>query len=533
MVPNLLELEQRPARAAINADTARIYTFTDPREMNILKEKFKEMFMSMLPIMGIVILLHLTLAPLKPDTVGGFLFGSLLMFIGIPVFLVGIDLSIEEMGTSMSQALVLTNKASVVLIGAFIFGFLVTAAEPDMHILARQVSDVTAGRIGQWLLVLTVATGLGIFTALGLWRLLRRVRFNFFMFLVYLLILFLGIFVTPDILAIGFDAYGSTTGSVTVPFLLALAAGVAGITHGKQKESADAFGLLGVASAGGVIGVLALGLLSGGNGEASTVTAQVVEHVGWFARFIDILPSVLFDIFASLTPVVLIFLVMNRKMIRMPKPKMRRVTIGLIYTFIGFILFLTGVNGGFITAAFELGYNLAALEIPWLLVVLGVILGMATIPAEPSVHILTRQIEEVTARSIKSKAVMIALSIGVGLAIGLSIFRILIPALQLWHLLLPILVISISLSFFVPDIFVGIGYDSGGVAAGTMVATFMLPIARGIADYVPTANIMRDAFGVIALAAVAPLLTIQLLGLFFKIRATNIQEEEPDEELSF
>lgn len=501
--------------------------------MNILKGKFKEMFVSMMPIMLLVVLLHWTLTPLKADTMYGFLLGSVLMFIGIPVFLVGIELSIEEMGTLMSQGLVLTNKASVVLIGAFIFGFIVTAAEPDMHILARQVTEVSGGKIGQWTLVLTVATGLGIFTALGLWRLLRRTRFNFFMFIVYLLILVLGIFASPDILAIGFDAYGSTTGSVTVPFLLALAAGVAGITHGKQKESADAFGLLGVASAGGVIGVLALGLLSNGNSDVSASVAMVEEQLTWGARFIDTLTGVLFDIFASLTPVILIFLVMSRKMIKVPKQKMRRITFGLVYTFVGFILFLTGVNGGFITAAFELGYNLAALNQPWLLITLGVILGMATIPAEPSVHILTRQIEEVTARSIKAKVVMVALSIGVGLAIGLSIVRILVPALQLWHILLPLLATAILLSFFAPDIFVGIGYDSGGVAAGTMVATFMLPIARGIATYIPTADVMRDAFGVIALAASAPLLTIMLLGIIFKMRAGKTQEEESDEVLSF
>lgn len=232
-----------------------------------------------------------------------------------------------------------------------------------------------------------------------------------------------------------------------------------------------------------------------------------------------------------LMPIVIIFFALNSLTIKLPWDRVKRILVGCVYTYFGLVLFLTGVNVGLIGASSQVGYQLAALGKPWLLVLVGMIFGVITIPAEPSVHVLTNQIENETAGSIKASLVMLTLCVGVAIAVGLSILRIIIPNLQLWHILLPGMVIAIVLSYFTPDIFVGIAFDSGGVAAGTMTAAFILPFAHGIAEYLPGANIVQDGFGVIALVAMTPLIACQLLGLIYKMMTMpTLAEEDISEE---
>lgn len=497
--------------------------------MNAITEKFKEVSFAILPIVGVVLLLHFFLVPLETPVLMRFLIGAVLIMVGMPLFLLGVDISIEPIGEGMSEALIETNKMKIVVTGSFLFGFIISVAEPDLHILAQQVSSVTNNAIPQMLLVVVVSLGIGFMIAMGMYRILKKVPLNRFLTVVYLAIFVLAIFSNSDFLAIAFDASGSTTGSITVPFMLAMAAGASAFSRSGANEDTDSFGLLGIASSGAILGVLVMGLISGNNELSGALPLEEVATAGIWGTFLNQVPITARDAMLALVPVLILFLIVNAISLKLSKQKMIRIGIGLIYTIIGLILFLTGVNAGFMEAASRLGYLLTVETNSFMVIAMGILFGVLTIPAEPSVHILTKQIEEETAGAIKSGTVMFSLCLGVGVAVGLSVLRILIPSLQLWHILLPAMAISLLLSYFVPNIFVGIAFDSGGVASGTMTATFILPFTQGVAESIPTANILTDGFGVLALVATTPLITVQLLGYLYRLRTqydTKKQEGE-------
>lgn len=493
--------------------------------MSALTDKIKEIIIAVLPFVVIVVILSLFVTPLKLATLGKFILGAVFIIIGMPIFLQGIDLSISPMGEMTSQSLIKTGSLNILLLGGFIFGFVVTAAEPDMHILGGQVNAVTMGQVGKYMLILVVSGGVGLLVALGIFRMVRNLRLNRFLTIVYLIIIIFALFVNEDYLAIAFDAYGSTTGSITVPFLLALASGIAVISRTKNgDEGLDSFGLLGVSSTGAIVAVLILGFLSGNPRlEGSLPPTQVVSG-SIMTSFLSEIPETALESVLVLLPVVILMIIMNQISIKLERRKIRKLVFGLVYTWLGLTFFLTGVNAGFIEAAREIGYQVAMMELSWLLILIGFIFGIVTIPAEPSVHILTQQIEDETAGSIKAWTVMLTLSIGVGFAVGLSILRIIWPELQLSHLLLPGIVLSLILTYFVPPIFVGIAFDSGGVASGTMTATFILPFAQGAAERIPAANVVTDAFGVISLVAITPLIALQILGLIYKLKLRKAEK---------
>lgn len=491
-------------------------------------EKIKEVILSVLPISLVVVILHFTLTPLEPRIFANFLIGSFLMIIGMPIFLQGIDISITPIGEQTSGVLAKSNKLWIILFGGCFFGFIVSIAEPDLHILAGQVNSVTKGQFNSGLMILLVSMGIGVMVSMGMFRILKNVRLNRFMTVVYLVILVLAFFSEADFLAIAFDASGSTTGSISVPFLLALSGGISAMTRHEEVEENDGFGMLGIASTGAIIAVLVQGIFTGTNTLGGSLPAIEVATEGIMTALLKSVVQYGQESLVTLLPILIIYLVFNGIWIKVSKNKMKRILIGSIYTYVGLVLFLAGVNTGFIEASSQVGYLLAARDKSWILIIVGMIFGIITIPAEPSVHVLTRQIEDETAGSIKSGTVMLTLCIGVAVAVGLSILRILIPGLQLWHILLPGMVIAIVLSYIVPDIFVGIAYDSGGVAAGTMTAAFILPYAQGIAEYTPGASVVKDGFGVIALVAMTPLVALQLLGLFYKIRTRPLLAEVSD-----
>lgn len=492
--------------------------------------KFKEVVLSVLPIVVLVLILNFTITPLGGLTLSKFLLGSLFIVIGMPIFLLGIDIGIEPIGDILSHAMIRSNRTFILLAGVLFIGFLISIAEPDLHILAQQVSNVTGGSIGKFQLVFYVSMGIGALLSLGIYRILRSIPLKVFFSAIYLIIFVLSLFSDQEFLAIAFDASGATTGSITVPFMLAIAAGVSSMTRSHKKEGIDSFGLLGIASAGAILAVLILGLFTPSGSLHSSLPSVDLSGDSVFLTFIKTIPTTTTEAILAMAPIMIIFLSVNAIWIKISKSELRNILIGTAYTLVGLIFFLTGVNAGFIEASNQVGYQMATLGKPWLLVMIGMIFGSTTIPAEPSVQILTQQIEEQTAGSIKAKIVMISLAIGVAIAVGLSILRILIPGLLLWHILLPVMIISLALAFIVPDIFVGIAFDSGGVASGTMTATFILPFAQGVAHYIPTADVLFDAFGVIAIVAITPLITVQLLGFIFYLqqrpRKTGGEEEK-------
>lgn len=498
--------------------------------MLAILEYVKEAVLSVFPVFIVLILLALTITPLSIATIMVLIVGTVLMIIGMPLFLLGVDISITPMGEQISEVLTNSNRLWLVLIGGCGFGFIVTVAEPDLHILANQVNAVTEGQFNSLMMILLVSLGVGIMIAVALVRIIRNIPINRIFLIIYAVIFLLGIFTQPDFLAIAFDASGSTTGAISVPFILALSVSIASMTRSAhERETNDGFGMLGIASTGAILAVMLQGAITGTGPLEGKLPVEEMMTGSVLEIYIQSLPGYAEETLIALLPIVIIYLIVNFFWIKISHGLLKRIFVGAIYTYIGLVLFITGVNTGFIEASRLVGYQLATLNMPWLLVFVGMLFGVITIPAEPSVHVLTKQIEDETAGSIRAGIVLFTLCLGVAVAVGFSILRIIVPELQLWHILLPCLVMAIWLSYTVPDIFVGIAFDSGGVAAGTMTAAFILPFAQGAAEFIPEANVVLDGFGVIALVSITPLIAVQLLGLIYKWKTRNVAEIEVEE----
>ena len=485
--------------------------------MNLLLEKFKEVAASVLPISILVIILNFTLVPVEADMFIRFLIGSVMVIIGLGIFLFGADIGITSIGNLMGEEIAKTNKVYIVATLGFILGFFITIAEPDLQILANEVSSASGGSIPAPLILVVVSIGVGIMVAVGLLRIIYEKPLNKMYTIVYFIIFILGIWVSEEFLAISVDASGATTGAMTTPFILALGLGVSQLKGGKTSEE-DSFGLVGAASAGPILAVMLLNIIAGADrfsGKAEVFRA----HSGILGPYIEEFSIMIKEGAIPLIPLLVIYLAFDLIKFKLNVNRRSRIFKGLIYTYIGLVLFLVGVNAGFMEVGRVMGYGLAMLEHNWLVPVVGFLMGMMVVLAEPAVHVLTKQIEDVTAGHIPRKLILFALSTGIALAVCMSLLRIMIPELKLWHFLLPGFAIAIILSHIVPPIFVGIAFDAGGVASGPMTATFVLAFAQGAASAIPTADVLVDGFGVIAMVAMMPLVTLQLLGLMFKMKA--------------
>lgn len=485
--------------------------------MDILFQRFKEVFLSVLPITVLVIILSLTIAPVETDMLIRHIIGAVFVIVGLGVFLFGANIGIIPIGNHMGETIAKTNKAYLVGILGFILGVLITIAEPDLHILAIQVNIASGGIVPSTLIMLVVSIGIGVMVAVGLLRIIFGRPLNQVFTLVYFIIFLFGLTVSEEFLAISVDASGATTGAMTTPFILALGYGVSQLKGGKTSEE-DSFGMVGIASTGPILAIMLMSIiknLTNIHGEAESL---VMATGGVVAPFVHLFPETAIDSFFTLLPLLVLFIIINRFKLKLNRRSKATILKGLLYTFIGLTLFLLGVNAGFMDIGKVLGEYIASYY-NWLLPVIGFVLGMVVVLAEPAVHVLTEQVEDVTSGYIRRKVILLALSIGIAFAVSMSMLRIMIPTLKLWHFLLPGFALAAFLSFRVPPIFVGIAYDSGGVASGPMTATFILAFAQGAANAIPTANILVDGFGVIAMVAMTPLVAIQILGLIFKIKS--------------
>ncbi len=493
--------------------------------MNDLTGKFKEVLMSVLPITFIVLVLHFTISPLESNMLYAFLIGSALVIIGLTVFLFGIDQGLEPIGHGVGNSITHSNSYAVIITVSLILGFFISYAEPDLHILANQVDSVTSGQFEKTLMVLVVSIGIGIMMTLGMLRILKDVRLKYVFTGVYALIFILSLFSSSDFLAIAFDSSGATTGAITVPFMLALAAGVSAMKKDSKMSEADSFGLVGISSAGAILGVLITGLFL----KSGKLHGALPEPDAINSNLLDAYASKLFHIawesFLTLLPIIIVYIIFQVFFFKHKKSKVLDTVRGIVLTFIGLVVFLLGVNGGFMEVGTQLGIQLASMDsnVPVLLVAL--LLGLTTVLAEPAVHVLTNQVEDVTGGSVKRNLVLIFLSVAVGLSIFMSSLRILVPGIQLWMYLLPGFGLAVILSYFVPDLFVGMAFDAGGVASGPMTATFSLAFVQGVAAQVPNADVVVDGFGMIAIVAMMPIIAIELLGALYQAKlrkASNI-----------
>ena len=489
--------------------------------MTILVEKFKEVLFAVLPVTFIVLALHFTVAPLETQLLMRFILGALFIVIGLSIFLFGVDLGVSPLGELMGKTLAKSNKISVISIASLVLGFFISVAEPDLHILAGQVAYVTSGAVSKTSILIVVSLGIALLLTIGLLRIVYNRPLHKTLAILYMIIFGLALFTSSGFLAISFDASGATTGAMTVPFILAMAMGVSSLKKVGTSSEEDSFGLVAIASTGAIIAVMIMSILAGAKEISGSLEPNLKTSASIIGPFLEKLPVMAGEISLALSPLLVLFFIVQLTASKVSVKARNKILKGMLYTFLGLVLFLTGVNAGFMDVGSLVGYSLASLNKPWLVILVGFVLGLVVILAEPAVYVLTNQIETVTTGYVKRKVVLVALSIGVGLAVALSMARILIPAVQLWHYLLPGYAASLIMMYYVPRLFVGIAFDSGGVASGPMTATFILAFAQGAAERIEGANVLIDGFGVISLVALTPIIALQTVGLIFRYKSVK------------
>ena len=482
------------------------------------EEKLIETLKAVLPILVIVLLLCFTIAPIPPSILISFLIGAVLFIVGMLLFNVGVELSMTPIGERVGSIMTKSKNVFIVILVSFIMGFAITISEPDLQVLAQQVPSIP-----NLTLILAVAIGVAIFLVIAILRMLFGIPLSRLLVLFYIAIFTLAAFVPADFLAIAFDSGGVTTGPMTVPFIMAFGIGIAAIRNDRHAAD-DSFGLVALCSIGPILAVLILGMIF--NPES---TEQVSEAIPIIDNTVDLwntfaveFPTYIKEIAISILPIIVFYGIVQLFAREVNKRTLIKIAIGMTYTYVGLVLFLTGVNVGFMPAGNYLGQTIAGLPYAWIIVPIGMIIGYFIVLAEPAVFVLTKQVEEMTSGAISAKAMGMSLSIGVSVSVGLAMIRVLTGISILWFLI-PGYAIALILTFFVSKIFTAIAFDSGGVASGPMTATFLLPLAMGACE-ASGGNIITDAFGIVAMVAMTPLITIQTMGLIFKIKENNLHK---------
>lgn len=494
--------------------------------MNVIVSKFREVLFSVLPITIIVLILNFTVSPMETNLIIRFLIGSLFVVLGLTIFLLGVDIGVTPLGSLTGSSLARSNKLWIVLIAGVILGFFISIAEPGLMVLANQVNLVTSGQIPGITILVIVSVGMAIMIALGFIRIFYNIPLYKVLMVIYIIIFGLALFTSREFLAISFDASGATTGILAVPFILSLSVGISKLKKDSKASEKDSFGLVALASSGAIIAVMLLDIFSKSNEFVAEINLEILYSTSIIRPFIDGIPTYLQESFVAILPLLIILLILQKISFKLNKRDLRTLLTGFIFAFIGLFLFLVGVNTGFMDVGTSIGTNLTLLDNKVYVIIYGFILGVVTILAEPAVNVLTQQIEDVTSGYVNRKAVLIPLTIGVGLAVSLSVIRILVPGIQLWHYLLPGYIISLALMFFTPKLFVGIAFDAGGVATGPVTATFILAFIQGAANAFEGADLMVDGFGMIAMVAMTPIITLQVLGLVFAVKSKRKEESD-------
>lgn len=489
-------------------------TTWEDTQLDLLR-KFRDTTLSVIPLLIIVLVLQLTIAPVGWEAVGLFSIGSLFVIVGLSLFLLGTDIGIVPVGQRTGAALMGKRNLLLLLSVGFIIGLVITIAEPQVQVLAKQVVD-HAPDMDRNLLVTAIALGVGLFVAIAFARIILRASYRFVILGFYLIVAILAFLVDEVFLGIAFDAGGATTGPMTVPFILALGVGVAGVRKSSASEQ-DSFGLVGIASIGPIAAVLIMGLARSGGFDPTTAQYPTIAS-GWAEVFI----ASLNDVAQALGPLALLFFIFQVTLLHQHRRQFIRMLQGLVYAAIGLTLFLMGVNGAFMPVGSTLGALLGTSEHLWILVPIGLVLGAVVVLTEPAVWILTEQVSEVSGGTVKRSMVLVCFSLGVSLAVGLAMVRVVGHA-PLWMLLLSGYILAMVLMATCPPLFTAIAFDSGGVASGPMSSSFLLAFTIG-ASNAAGGDPFTDAFGIVALIAMTPLVTIQLLGIIYKVKQRRSDE---------
>ena len=484
--------------------------------MNVkLKEKISESLAAVLPITGIVLMLSIFLIPMELGSVVMFLTGAFMLIIGMGFFQLGAEMAMTPIGEGVGVQISKMQKLLTVLLTGFLMGVIITVSEPDLQVLAGQVPSVPNA-----VLIFTVAVGVGLFLALAIVRIRYKFSLSMLLIICYLALILVSMFVPKEFLAVAFDSGGVTTGPMTVPFIMAMGVGLASVRSDKNAAN-DSFGLVALSSVGPILAVLILGCFFKPTEAAYSLTdvATVVTTQDVARVFAQGLPLYAKEVLLSLVPILWVFLIFQWFTKRYHGLQVKRIIIGFGYTYVGLVLFLCGANIGFAPVGAYLGKELAGVPFRWILVPIGALIGYYIVKAEPAIQVLNHQVEAVTNGAISVKMMNRCMQIGVAASVGLAMLRVLTGISIQWFVI-PGYLIALVLSRFVPDIFIGIAFDSGGVASGPMTSTFLLPLSIGVCEALG-GNLMTDAFGVVALVALTPLIAIQLMGLVYKLKTAG------------
>ena len=478
--------------------------------MKELKNKIVEALISALPITVIVYIIALTpWVDLTAAELITFSIGAVLLILGIGLFNLGADLAMTPMGSHVGAGLSRQRKLGLLLTVCFVMGMLITIAEPDLQVLAKQVSSVMNGTV----LIYTVGLGVGGFLVIAVLKIVFRKSLSLILMLFYMLLFALALMLTVngnmDLMPMAFDSGGVTTGPITVPFIMALGVGISAVL-GDRHSKDNSFGLVALCSIGPILAVMILGIFS--RGELSYAVPDYSVSGDIVGAFTHTLGHTCKEVAIALGMIVVFFLICQFTFLKLNKRRLLKIGIGVIFTYIGLVIFLTGVNVGFMPIGYKIGHDLSAGIHPGIMVALGLVIGVLVVLAEPAIHVLNAQVEEITGGLVSKRAMITGLCVGVGASIALSVVRIIFD-FSIVYYVIPGYFISLALSLFVPPVYTAIAFDSGGVASGPMTSGFILPFATGICVAMQgEAAVLRDAFGVVALVAMTPLITIQLLG---------------------
>ncbi len=494
-------------------------------DRTIIGEKVKEAYTSVLPITLIVLLLCFTIAPIESGTFLAFIVGAVLVVVGMGLFTLGADTAMTPIGEYVGASVMKTKKIWLIIPICFIVGVMITIAEPDLQVLATQLSNA----VNSWTLILAVGAGVGVFLVVAFLRVVLKIKMSLLLVICYGVVFVLSFFVPPAFVPLAFDSGGVTTGPMSVPFIIAIGTGVAAMRSDKSAET-DGFGFTALCSVGPIIAVMILGIILQPESiePANSTVATITNSKDLLSTYLVNVPHYLKEVAIALAPIVGFFLIFQLVGQKLSKERIIRIFIGVLYTYVGLVFFLTGVNVGFLPVGSYLGKAIGELSYNWIIVPIGMIIGFFVVAAEPAVHVLTKQVYEITAGAIPKKALSTSLMLGVACSVGIAMLRILLH-IPIMYFLIPGYLIALTLTFIVPEMFTAIAFDSGGVASGAMTASFLLPLALGLCEAVG-GNIATEGFGVVAMVAMTPLIAIQILGLVYKLKMAKVKAQEIKED---
>ena len=480
-----------------------------------LLEKSREAFAAVLPIVTLVIILSLSVAPIPSGVMLSFFMGTLMLLGGMMLFSVGAEVAMQPMGEQIGARVTRSKNLTLILVLGFVLGLLITVSEPDLQVLARQVQAIP-----NMVLILSVGVGVGGFLVLALVRILYRIPIRLLLFGFYLLILALTFLAPENFRAVAYDSGGVTTGPMTVPFIMAFGLGICAI-RSDANAAEDSFGLVALCSIGPILAVLILSMVF--RAEEADYTPVFVTNVKDSLElrvlFSNGFPEYLKEMLISILPITVFFFVFNYVMLKLNFELLSRIGLGILYTYVGLTIFMTGANYGFMPAGVYLGQMLGELSYRWIIIPTGVLIGYMVVKAEPAVYVLMRQVEDLTDGAITGRSLQLSMCVGVGVSVGLSMLRVMLRLNVLWFII-PGYVLALGMSFLCPKLFTAIAFDSGGVASGPMTAAFLLPMTMGFCTAMG-GDLAKDAFGVVALVAMTPLITIQGLGILYRIKSRH------------